>query len=326
LGNRSSAAIGVGAHQAHLKSSIGRSLSCAECHTVPDEPEDPGHIEGLPARVQLRGVATTEERSPTWLRNTQTCSASWCHGPTPGSLGTSPRWTDAVTLGCASCHGDPPAPPHPQSSRCSLCHAATVGGDDHGIVALDRHIDGVVDVAPTTSCTACHGALNAAPPRDLDGQAATSSPGVGAHQTHVLGTERSRKVACAECHRMPDSVLAPGHLDSARPAEVVFSGVAVATSAQASYDEGSCRNTACHGGQWNSGNASGGILTEPSWTKVDGAQAACGTCHGLPPPPPHPYAALNPVCSACHEDIAPDNQTFLRPDLHVDGEVTFSVP
>jgi hypothetical protein len=45
----------------------------------------------------------------------------------------------------------------------------------------------------------------------------------------------------------------------------------------------------------------------------------------LPPPPPHPYAALNPVCSACHENIAPDNTTFERPELHVDGVVTFGV-
>jgi hypothetical protein len=32
------------------------------------------------------------------------------------------------------------------------------------------------------------------------------------------------------------------------------------------------------------------------------------------------------VCSACHENIAPDNQTFIRPELHVDGVVTYDVP
>ena len=53
---------------------------------------------------------------------------------------------------------------------------------------------------------------------------------------------------------------------------------------------------------------------------------ACGSCHGLPPPPPHPYASLNPVCNKCHEDIAPDNVSFLRAELHVDGIVTFKVP
>jgi hypothetical protein len=36
--------------------------------------------------------------------------------------------------------------------------------------------------------------------------------------------------------------------------------------------------------------------------------------------------ALNPICNACHEDIAPDNKTFLHPELHGDGIVTFTVP
>ena len=325
-GHSSISAIGVGAHQAHLQSSIGRSLACTECHDVPDKAEDRGHIEGLPARVRLQGVAASAKHQPSWKRDTKRCSDSWCHGPTPGSSGISPSWTDPVTLGCTSCHGAPPPLPHPQSSQCSVCHAATVAADNRSIIDLERHIDGVVDVATTTSCTACHGDLNPAPPRDLDGERLTSFPGVGAHQPHVLGTERSRKVPCAECHRVPSHVLAPGHLDSARPAEVVFSGAAVADSALASYSQGSCQNTACHGALWNSGNPSGGTHTEPSWTKVDGTEAACGACHGLPPPPPHPYGKLNPVCSACHEDIAPDNLTFVRPDLHADGVVTFSVP
>ena len=83
---------------------------------------------------------------------------------------------------------------------------------------------------------------------------------------------------------------------------------------------------ACHGAVFPDGQASGGTNTEPTWTLVDGTQASCGTCHGLPPPAPHPYLALNPICRACHEDIAPDNKTFVRPELHVDGVVTFNVP
>jgi hypothetical protein len=46
----------------------------------------------------------------------------------------------------------------------------------------------------------------------------------------------------------------------------------------------------------------------------------------LPPPAPHPRGDLNPTCSACHENIDPDNLTFNRPDLHVDGIVTFTLP
>jgi len=325
-GHTAQTAIGVGAHQAHLASTLGRSLACSECHQVPEKAEDEGHIEGLPARVQLVGVAATEKHVPVWRPTERTCTDSWCHGPSPGGAQSSPSWTEPVTLGCTSCHGSPPPAPHPQSEQCSACHARTVGSDNHTIIDLKRHVNGVVDVQTTKSCTACHGDVNPAPPRALDGETATTFSGVGAHQTHVLGTARSRPVPCQECHRVPAKVLADGHLDSARPAEVIFSGAAVATGTMASYAGGACQNTACHGAQWPSGNDSGGSLTEPVWTKVDGSQSACGTCHGLPPPPPHPYGSLNPVCSACHEDIASDNRSFVRPDLHADGVVTFSVP
>jgi predicted CxxxxCH...CXXCH cytochrome family protein len=194
------------------------------------------------------------------------------------------------------------------------------------IVAPDLHVNGVVDVRQVAECTSCHGSANSAPPRALKGETATSSVGVGAHQTHVLGTASSRAVPCAECHVVPEGVLDPGHLDSALPAEVIFSGAALAYGATPSYVAGSCQNTACHGAVFPDGNASGGTHTAPIWTQVDGTQASCGSCHGLPPPAPHPYLQFNPVCSACHEDIAPDNQTFVRPDLHADGIVTFSVP
>jgi predicted CxxxxCH...CXXCH cytochrome family protein len=326
LGNDAISAIGVGAHRAHLSSSIGRSLSCSECHSVPEKVADQDHIQGLPARVRLQGVAAAGKRSPLWQHAEQTCADTYCHSPTPGSANTSPRWTDPAAPSCTSCHGAPPPAPHPQIAQCSLCHGATVGSDDRTIIDRERHIDGVVDVATPESCTACHGSANPAPPRALDGSNLTSSAGVGAHQTHVLGTPRSRAVPCGECHAVPKTVLASGHIDTPSPAEVIFSGAAVAPESTASYSQGTCQNTACHGGQWASGNASGGSHTTPLWTRVDGSEASCGSCHGLPPPAPHPYGSLNPTCSACHADIADDNKTFLRPDLHGDGVVTFAVP
>jgi hypothetical protein len=201
-----------------------------------------------------------------------------------------------------------------------------VGDDDGTITDRLRHVDGVVDVGAEGGCTACHGGANPAPPVDLSGMTETSEPGVGAHQIHLAGTPRSRPVACGECHLVPDDTYAPGHLDSPLPAEVTFSGAAVAFGAAPIYSAGSCQGSACHGAQFPDDHASGGTLTEPLWTVVDGTQAACGSCHALPPPAPHPKAEFNPVCSACHENIAPDNATFLFPELHVDGVVTFTLP
>ena len=315
---------GVGAHAIHLyASSTHAAFVCTECHVVPAQTDATGHADhGSPATLVFGPLARSDNHVPHYDTATRSCTSSYCHGSSH-AVWNAPRDSEQA---CGSCHGLPPALPHPQVERCSECHGRVVDAARR-FIAPELHVNGSVEVAVPESCSACHGSsLNPAPPNDLDGGHLTSSAGVGAHQTHVLGTGHSRAVPCAECHLVPKNVLDPGHLDSPRPAEVSFSGAASAFGAMPSYENGMCQNTACHGAHFASGHDSGGTNTTPSWTRVDGSQASCGACHGLPPPPPHPYAQLNPVCSACHEDIAADNQTFVRPDLHADGSVTFSVP
>jgi predicted CxxxxCH...CXXCH cytochrome family protein len=314
---------GVGAHSIHLNaSSTHAAFACNECHIVPDRVDAPGHADhGSPATLVFGTLASTANHAPTYDVKTRRCSDSYCH-ENSASVWNAPRSSQQA---CGTCHGLPPPLPHPQTQRCSLCHGAVVD-DAMNIIAPDLHVNGVVNVTDDQSCTACHGSQNPAPPLDLAGETATSAAGVGAHQTHVRGTATSRAVPCAECHIVPEHVLDPGHLDSALPAEVIFSGAALAYGATPLFSNGVCTNTACHGAVFPDGNASGGTNTAPKWTQVDGTQARCGSCHALPPPAPHPYVALNPVCNACHEDIAPDNKTFLFPDLHGDGVVTFTVP
>ncbi len=327
LGNDQPSAIGVGAHQIHLAGgSFSRPVECNECHTVPQTVDAPGHADALPAEVLLTGVAATDGRTPTWSHELARCSDSWCHGPSPNTVSTSPNWTAAASLACTSCHGTPPVAPHPQISDCSRCHSQVVADDDVTIINRNLHVDGMVEVSFDQSCTSCHGGQNPAPPVDLSGSSSTSSPGVGAHQTHLAGSATARSVPCGDCHVVPSTPLASGHLDSSLPAELTFSGAANAFGGNGSYSSGTCQNLACHGGAFPDGHASGGTNTTPIWTKVDKTQATCGSCHSLPPPAPHPVASLNPVCSACHEDIAADNMTFTKPELHVDGIVTFTVP
>ena len=205
-----------------------------------------------------------------------------------------------------------------------MCHAAVVGPDDRSINDPSRHVNGVVDVSPDAPCNTCHGGENAAPPLDLQGNATSAFPGVGAHQTHVLGSARSRPVPCNECHLVPVALSDPGHVDTAEPAELVFSGVALAQAAVPRYEQGSCSATSCHGDVFPGGHLSGGSHTVPVWTVVDGTQAACGTCHGLPPPPPHPFPTY--PCHNCHANLADDDVTFTHPELHVDGIVTLQLP
>src|SRR6185369_9519609 len=160
-------------------------------------------------------------------------------------------------LACSGCHSSPPAAPHPQVSNCTLCHATDRG----------QHVDGIVEVAVPATCDGCHGsATNPAPPRSLDG-----GPDVGAHQTHVVGRGTSRPVPCGECHLVPATVRASGHLDGVT--QVRFSGVALTNLAMPTYAQGTCTNTACHDvSNWTGGAPGGGATTSPTWS---GGQTTC---------------------------------------------------
>jgi predicted CxxxxCH...CXXCH cytochrome family protein len=324
LGNSDVSAVGVGAHQVHLSGGANsRPLACKECHVVPDKVEDPMHVDGLPAELIFTGVARARNHSPAWNESHATCGGTYCHSPSPAEMRDSPVWTQEKRLDCASCHGLPPALPHPQADNCVSCHSAVVASDNRTIVDKNLHVNGVVNVSVNGSCTNCHGGTNPAPPVDTTGNTMTAAPGVGAHQTHVLGTERSRAVPCKECHTVPQRVLDPGHLDSALPAELTFSGAALAHGATPEYVNGTCQSTSCHGAVFPDGDPSGGTNTTPTWTRVDGSQTVCGSCHGYPPPPPHPNPG-NP-CHNCHADMAEDDLTFTHPELHVDGVVTYQL-
>jgi len=64
---------------------------------------------------------------------------------------------------------------------------------------------------------------------------------------------------------------------------------------------------------------------------VDNTQAACGTCHGLPPSgsyPGFPEGTFrhqignhpNYPCSTCHPDVN-SSQAITKPSQHIDGKV-----
>lgn len=311
--------IGVGAHARHLiGGDSGRGVPCATCHLVPEAVSDEGHLDASPnAEVRLTGIAVNGGGAPAWDRDTLSCAETWCHSPSGG--GASPSWIAAQSSTCTSCHQMPPPAPHPQMSTCDLCHGE-VAGAANTIVARDRHVDGVVDVAVPNDCVSCHGTgATGVPPPALDGSLLSSAPGVGAHAVHLDPGGDARPVACEECHEVPVTVLALGHLDSMRPAEMTFSGVAKSFGATPTYDGATCADTWCHGGRTAFGFPSGGQHTTPLWTMVDGSQAYCTSCHAMPPPTPaHPPAPT--LCSPCHSNVV-GLAEFLDPLRHVDGRV-----
>jgi len=301
-GGTSVTQVGVGAHQAHLSGgAFSRPVACEACHLVPSRVATASHPNGGAAEV-LAAVG--------YERATGACATA-CHGA------RSPAWTTAdAGLGCNSCHLAPPALPHPQVAACALCHPASANGQ----VARGSHVNGRVDVMQPTACNGCHGsAVNDAPPRDLSGSADPTRVGVGAHQAHLVGRGLARVVSCDECHEVPATVDAGTHLDGVT--QVRFVGVARSNLANATYTNGACAN-ACHDVAHLVGGPGGGQQVTPRWTTVDGSQRQCDSCHGAPPPLPHPART---DCGACHLNALPDGG-FARPELHVNGRVEFALP
>ena len=192
---------------------------------------------------------------------------------------------------------------------------------------LDRREPDGVEVRD--ECTICHGGqldppFEVAPPYSLAGDTEASARGVGAHEAHLTPTTWARAIACEECHVVPSEVDEQGHMDTPYPAEIIFSGPALAFEAEPWFDAeaGSCKDTFCHGGYFVGGRPSGGTTPQPSWTSEDAAVAACDGCHGMPPPDPHPATE---ACSDCHKNVR-DDRSFSRPDLHVNGVVNFNIP
>ena len=240
---------------AHVLHRVTAKLQCSECHIVPTSWDSPGHIDNG-ATVTFGALASLNTNA-SFVDGACTV---YCHGA------NKPRWDATPTGGCDVCHGNPPAS-HKQS-QCATCHPASA-----------PHVDGIVQVG--SACDSCHGkAGDPAPPNDLSGNMFTTSLGVGAHQAHLKVPSGIRTpIACTTCHVVPATVGAPGHIDSALPAEVV-AAVGWNRSTQ------TCA-TWCHG------NAS------PKWTETGGA--TCGSCHGVPPATPShtPNMTIN-SCASCH--------------------------
>lgn len=219
-------------------------------------------------------------------------------------------WADPAQHGAALFDQGPAA--------CRACHGADLAGGTAGVSCATCHAAAGFP-GWQANCTFCHGTrvaaygaanlASAAPPTGVRGETLTTQRAVGAHQRHLAGGTMGPPVACAECHAVPADL---GHLDGT--AAVTFGTAARRQGATPTWNGDGCAASYCHGATLGAG----GTNTAPRWTG-GAAQAACGTCHGTPPPG---HAATSTDCHACHPGtVKTDGTIDLAGGLHLDGVV-----
>lgn len=227
-------------------------------------------------------------------------------------------------------------------ASCQQCHGATFKGAGK---AADCTSSGChnSDNGPL-SCNTCHGDFNnpsrIAPPQDISDSTSTTIKGVGAHVSHLYENGVS-VVRCSNCHTRPrNGVYSPGHVDTPLPAEITFDSLSmmnIATNAEYNYANTTCANSYCHGNfEFTKADAPverrfaytadkmTGLNKTVLWTKVDNTEAACGSCHGLPP---QGHIAVSDVrqCVSCHATVINDKGEIINKEKHIDGKVNFGL-
>ncbi|HET8538898.1 MAG TPA: CxxxxCH/CxxCH domain-containing protein [Anaeromyxobacter sp.] len=280
-------------------------LACTACHATSALPD------GHPA------VAADAPRA-----ECERCHATAGHGTGSVALvGHAAAWREPTAAGFHA------AAANRGLAECQVCHGADLGGG-----AARRGCGGCHDQTTPTfvswkvRCTMCHGGTDdstGAPPRTTWGNA-DDAVRTGAHGAHVRASPIAPAHDCVACHVEPQDALASGHLDPG-PAEVTFGGPAVIGPTTPAWDRATatCSSTYCHGSA-----AKGGSNPAPTWTRVGSGEAACGACHGLPPPAPHPtVSAVRAECASCHHvtlNAAGDVVPPADGGKHLDGVVQSS--
>jgi predicted CxxxxCH...CXXCH cytochrome family protein len=221
---------------------------------------------------------------------------------------------------------------------CQKCHGNQFDGGTVDASCRDCHSG----PGGPENCSTCHGSSNPAPPRDLGGNTSASARGVGAHQVHV-GLYPATISACDECHLVPGPTYDPRHIDTSPGAEVRFNGpfgkLVTGRGTRVpnpAYNTTTlrCGNTFCHG-DFKSRRVDAdtinqyayvdsimlGALYAPLWTG-GAAEAACGTCHGLPPAghvAPLPLTTCGN--SGCHPGVVNASGQIADRSKHMNGRI-----
>jgi hypothetical protein len=349
----------AGFHGTYLKAKNYNAVECQACHGSDfrgagnaDKSCYTCHASYPHESTWLNASSSTSHGQYVKTKSWNLTECASCHGSTytGGTSGES----------CFACHSTYPhvanmETAHPTTLRnanyplasCQVCHGTTyAGGSIVNVSCMTSgcHRDSQGSAKSPESCNVCHGSFTAlasdksswAPPFALNNDSLTTSAGVGAHQKHLTTAGVGKLVKCEECHAVPATWNAAGHLNPLPfRAEVVFqdtlaklttSGGAIVPNPSYNGTTFSCANTYCHG-NWRLRKATSTVQfayadtvivggnASPVWT----ASAACGTCHGLPPTG-HVSATLT-ACVNCHSGMIDATGTITDKTKHVNGKI-----
>jgi predicted CxxxxCH...CXXCH cytochrome family protein len=300
----------------------GGPVACGDCHGAPPPT-------GHPPAASLAACAGCHPDTVAANGTVIAASAGGKHldGVVEAAGGHEAAWMDQASAGFHA-----PAA-NAGLAGCAVCHGDNLEGG--GARACASCHDGAQ--ARLWGCTTCHGGTQnatGAPPIATWGNntpSGTTNVRIGAHTRHIAGNTMSTAFACNVCHvtPVPANLTVAGHADGGT-AEVTFAGVARSGGAspvwtRISATSGTCASTYCHGA-----TIPGGTAKTPNWTKVDGTQVGCGSCHGSPPDNGPPIAGASAhrrhnivkliACWKCHAGYDPIPAVKLvDKEHHVDG-------
>ncbi len=232
---------------------------------------------------------------------------------------------------------------------CRQCHGGTYSGANAiSCISSGCHVDANGNAKSPESCNTCHGSFAAtasdslswAPPRSTSGDTSTAAHGVGAHQMHLLATGdySSTPIPCAGCHSIPSSVYTAGHINAQGTAQVLITTALATVSSGGvtptpTYDAQSmqCSNTYCHG-NWRMRKSSSQYSFVYTDSVISGAnypvqwnggasEAACGTCHGLPPAGHLSQGISLAQCTFCHSGVVNGAGVIIDKTKHMNGKI-----
>lgn len=175
------------------------------------------------------------------------------------------------------------------------------GTHDAGLADAGTHDAGMPDAGSGINCSSCHAAV----------------PTSGAHTAHLQSSSIASGMGCSECHVVPtDTSHATQPLAitfATGPGDIATLGGLTPTWTAATS---TCSGGYCHGGGTT---LSGGKVTTPTWTILDGSQSKCDSCHGNPPTANGHIQCSPAFCNVCHLDTYSGGGIDTSAHLHVNG-------